>query len=175
MISLKFKSSVATFVLAAVFMAVSTVAGRQFSSPPVSEDVSAKLLAQEVHNKGWIVFCGRSDKGDWDLFLCRPDGSGLHNITKTSEYNEAAPQFSRDGHRLLYRRLPRDEQIDGNHYGAQGALVIANSNGTDPRFRGDKLAPAEARVADRDSRQATSDSRVSSCTSANSQDRTPLL
>lgn len=137
MISLKFKSSVATFVLAAVFMAVSTVAGRQFSSPPVSEDVSATLLAQEVHNKGWIVFCGRSDKGDWDLFLCRPDGSGLHNITKTSEYNEAAPQFSRDGHRLLYRRLPRDEQIDGNHYGAQGALVIANSNGTDAEVFGE--------------------------------------
>jgi Tol biopolymer transport system component len=154
MISLKFKpdqgpfsgSVVVTYVLAVVFMAVSTVAGRQFSSPPVSEDVSVKLLSEEVRDKGWIVFCARSVKGDWDLFLCRPDGSGLHNITKTSEYNEAAPQFSRDGHRLLYRRLPRDEQIDGNHYGTQGALVIANSNGTDPRFRGDKLAPAEAGV-----------------------------
>jgi Tol biopolymer transport system component len=137
MISLKFKSSVATFVLAVVFMAVSTVAGRQFSSPPVSEDVSAKLLSEEVRDKGWIVFCARSDKGDWDLFLCRPDGSGLHNITKTSEYNEAAPQFSRDGHRLFYRRLPRNEQIDGNHYGAQGALVIANSNGTDAEVFGE--------------------------------------
>jgi len=137
MISLKFKSVVATYVLAVVFMAVSTVAGRQFSSPPVSEDVSVKLLSEEVCGKGWIVFCARSDVGDWDLFLCRPDGSNLRNITRTSEYNEAAPQFSRDGRRLLYRCLPHDEQIDGNHYGTQGLLVIANSDGTDAEVFGD--------------------------------------
>jgi Tol biopolymer transport system component len=142
----KFKRETTAFVWAIVLMAVSSVREVHSSPAPVSDDISVRLLSEEVRDKGWIVFCGRSDKGDWDLFLCRPDGSGLHNITKTSEYNEAAPQFSRDGHRLLYRRLPRDEQIDGNHYGAQGALVIANSNGTDPRFRGDKLAPAEAGV-----------------------------
>jgi Tol biopolymer transport system component len=130
MISLKFKSVIATFVLAVVFMAVSAVAEIRLSPAPVSEDVSVRLLSEQVRNKGWIVFCARSAKGDWDLFLCRPDGSGLHNITHTPEYNEAAPEFSRDGRRLLYRRLPRDEQIDGNHYGTQGKLVMANSNGT---------------------------------------------
>jgi len=130
MISLKFKSEVATYVLAVVFMAVSAIAEINPSSVPVSEDASVKLLSEEVRGKGWIVFCARSDMGDWDLFLCRPDGSNLRNITRTSEYNEAAPQFSRDGHRLLYRRLARDEQIDGNHYGTQGSLVIANSDGT---------------------------------------------
>lgn len=97
---------------------------------PVGEDASVRLLSEEVRGKGWIVFCARSDKGDWDLFLCRPDGDALRNITATPEYNEAAPQFSRDGRKLLFRRLPREEQIDGNHYGAQGALVMANSDGT---------------------------------------------
>jgi len=98
---------------------------------------TVERLAEEVRNKGWIVFCARSDKGDWDLFLSRPDGSRLLNITNTPQYNEAAPQFSRDGHRLLYRRLARNEQIDGNHYGTQGQLVFANSDGTDKEVFGD--------------------------------------
>jgi Tol biopolymer transport system component len=87
-------------------------------------------LAGEVRDKGWIVFCARAQAGDWDLFLCRPDGSDLRNITRTPQYNEAAPQFSRDGRRLLYRRLLRSETISGNRYGEQGELVFANSDGT---------------------------------------------
>ncbi|MCU0914556.1 MAG: hypothetical protein MUC88_08345, partial [Planctomycetes bacterium] len=87
-------------------------------------------LAEEVRDKGWIVFCSRSEAGDWDLSLCRPDGSDLRNITRTPQYHEAAPQFSRDGRRLLYRRLPRGETISGNRYGEQGQLVFANPDGT---------------------------------------------
>jgi Tol biopolymer transport system component len=94
-------------------------------------------LAAEVREKGWIVFSSRSDAGDWDLFLCRPDGSDLRNITRTPQYNEAAPQFSRDGRRLLYRRLPRSETISGNRYGEQGQLVFANSDGTDAEVYGE--------------------------------------
>ena len=90
-------------------------------------------LAHEVHDRGWIVFAARSDQSDWDLFLSRPDGSKRRNITRTRDANEAAPQFSRDGSRLLYRKLPPEETIDGNDYGAQGSLVLANSDGTDPR------------------------------------------
>jgi Tol biopolymer transport system component len=87
-------------------------------------------LAYEVRGKGWIVFCSRAAAGDWDLFLCRPDGSDLHNITRTPQYNEAAPQFSRDGRRLLYRRLSRDQTVSGNRYGEQGQLVFANNDGS---------------------------------------------
>ncbi|MCL5280917.1 MAG: hypothetical protein M1376_13545 [Planctomycetes bacterium] len=93
-------------------------------------------LAEEVRDKGWIVFCARAEAGDWDLFLCRPDGSDLRNITRTPQYNEAAPQFSRDGRRLLYRRLPRNETISGNRYGEQGQLVFANNDGTDAQVYG---------------------------------------
>ena len=106
------------------------------TSAPIDKLDTVERLAEEVCNKGWIVFCARSDNGDWDLFLCRPDGSRLLNITNTSQYNEAAPQFSRDGRRLLYRQLARDEQIDGNHYGAQGQLIFANNDGTDRKVFG---------------------------------------
>ncbi len=99
-------------------------------SPDVAE------LAREVREKGWIVFSARSEAGDWDLFVMRPDGSEKRNLTKTPEWNEAAPQFSRDGVRLLYRRLSREETIDGNRYGEQGALVIANSDSSRARVVG---------------------------------------
>ena len=95
-------------------------------------DPAVTQLAKEVRDKGWIVYSARSDKGDWDLFLCRPDGSDIRNITHTPDYNEAYPLFSRDGQKLLYRRLPKNEQIEGINYGAQGQLVIANSDGSDP-------------------------------------------
>ncbi len=93
-------------------------------------------LADEVRGKGWIVFPARSEHGDWDLFLVRPDGSHRRPLTRTSDWNEAAPQFSRDGKKLLYRRLKRAERIEGNRYGEQGMLVVANSDGTNERVLG---------------------------------------
>jgi Tol biopolymer transport system component len=103
-----------------------------------SADLSPEVarLAAEVRGKGWIVFPARSEPGDWDLFLMRPDGSQRRALTQTPEWSETAPQFSRDGNRLLYRRLNSAEKIDGNRYGEQGVLVVANSNGTDTRALG---------------------------------------
>ncbi|MBN1421066.1 MAG: PD40 domain-containing protein [Planctomycetes bacterium] len=92
--------------------------------------VFAAPLAEEVRGLGWIVYSARSDAGDWDIFVMRPDGSNNRNITRTKEYGEVAPQVSRDGRRLLYRRLPRDEKLDDNAHGTQGELVIANADGT---------------------------------------------
>ena len=108
-----------------------TIVSNAWAGGPVSE------LAAEVRGKGWIVFCARTQVGDWDLFLCRPDGSDLRNITRTPEYNEAAPQFSRDGRRLLYRRLPRSETISGNRYGEQGQLIFANADGAGAEVYGE--------------------------------------
>jgi len=120
-----------------MLLAVLADGQKRISSASISKDEAVRHLVEEVRDKGWIVFCARSDKGDWDLFLCRPDGSSLHNITNTTQYNEAAPQFSRDGRTLLYRRLPREEQIDGNYYGTQGQLVFANSDGTSTEVFGE--------------------------------------
>jgi Tol biopolymer transport system component len=94
-------------------------------------------LAAEVRPKGWIVFPAYSASGDWDLYLMRPDGSDRRNLTRTPAWNEAWPQFSRDGSRLLYRRLKRDEVISGNRYGEQGQPVMACSDGTSPQVLGD--------------------------------------
>ncbi len=89
-------------------------------------------LQSEVRQKGWIAYGARSKAGDWDLFLCRPDGSESRALTSTPEWNEFSPQFSRDGRRLLYRRIPRDEAIDDNRHGEQGELVLANADGSAP-------------------------------------------
>src|SRR5262245_1148828 len=72
----------------------------------VAADPAVERLYHEVRTKGWVVFSARSDRGDWDLFACRPGGSERRNLTQTPDSNEAAPQCSRDGTRLLYRRLP---------------------------------------------------------------------
>ncbi|MBN1442908.1 MAG: PD40 domain-containing protein [Planctomycetes bacterium] len=100
-------------------------------------EAAVQRLAEEVRDKGRIVFCAPTRGGDWDLFVCRPDGSDVRNLTRTPDWSEAAPQFSRDGTRLLYRRLSRGETIDGNHYGAQGQLVIARSDATEPAVLGE--------------------------------------
>jgi Tol biopolymer transport system component len=119
-----------TRAVLAFILSLSTLAGAAAPSPEVAR------LAEEVRTKGWIIFPARSEQGNWDLFLMRPDGSHRRPLTRTPEWNEAAPQFSRDGTRLLFRRLKREEAISGNRYGEQGALVVANSDGTDARVLG---------------------------------------
>ncbi|MFO0889464.1 MAG: hypothetical protein U0790_10040 [Isosphaeraceae bacterium] len=115
-----------------VALAASTVATEP--SPDVAR------LAEEVRGKGWIAFPARSEQRDWDLYVMRPDGSQRRRLTRTPEWNEAWPQFSRDGSRLLYRRLRRDEEISGNRYGEQGAPVLANADGSEARVLGEEGA-----------------------------------
>ena len=40
-----------------------------------SKDPQVFLLGKEVHGKGWIVYSARTENGDWDLFLIRPDSA----------------------------------------------------------------------------------------------------
>ncbi|MCX7043952.1 MAG: hypothetical protein NTX50_00505 [Candidatus Sumerlaeota bacterium] len=102
------------------------------TKPSPSRDNPVQRLAQEVRQQGWIVYAGKSPKGDWDLFLCRPDGSEARNLTQTPAYNEYLALFSRDGRRMLYRRIPRSQRIDNTQHGDQGELVLANSDGAHP-------------------------------------------
>lgn len=101
-----------------------------------AQDDAVARLAIEVAGKGWIACSARSEAGDWDIFLCRPDGSQRRNLTGTRDANEGYPMFSRDGTRLLYRRLKRNEGFDGNRYGEQGECVISRSNGAEPQALG---------------------------------------
>lgn len=97
--------------------------------PAASADVDA--LAKEVADKGWLVYGARSENGTWDLFLSRPDGSQRRNITSTPDAEEAAPRFSPDGSKLLYRRLKRGAEINHDKWGFQGELILADADGSD--------------------------------------------
>jgi len=88
-------------------------------------------LSDEVCGKGWIIYSAHAGKGNWDLFLMRPDGSGRRNITNTPGFNEAAARFSPDGQKILYYRMPKDVAVDNNKYGIYD-LVIADADGTNP-------------------------------------------
>ncbi len=106
-------------------------------APRRGRDQAVEALTGEVHDKGWVVYSAPSKKGDWDLFICRPDGSNVRNVTNTPDFNEAYPLFSRDGSRLLYRRLPRNGTISGNDHGIQGQLTVSRSDGTKPEAFGE--------------------------------------
>lgn len=93
-------------------------------------------LADEVRSKGWILFSARSDNGTWDLYLARPDGSSARNLTNTPEYEEAAPRFSPDSSRILYRRLEKGAKIDHDKWGFTGQLVMANPDGSKVQVMG---------------------------------------
>jgi len=95
-------------------------------------------LAREVANKGWIAYSARADNGTWDLFLTRPDGSVVKRITSTPDYEEAAPRFSPDGMKLLYRRFPQGAVIDHDKWGFGGQVVIANGDASDPQVLGEE-------------------------------------
>ena len=106
--------------------------GAEVHPSPASPQAVLQQLAEEVRGKGWLCYSARSDRGDWDLFVCRPDGSDVRNLSATPDLNEFAPQFSRDGGKLLYRRMPLQEKLDNNRHGEQGELVLANADGSKP-------------------------------------------
>ncbi len=104
------------------------------------ESPEAAALRNEIAGKGWIAYGARSPKGDWDIFLMRPDGTHVRNITGTPTFNEAGPRFSPDGKRLLWRRLDRKAVIDHDRWGFQGSLMIARSDGSAAEAYGEPKA-----------------------------------
>jgi len=96
------------------------------AGPDAKED-----LAREVRGKGWVVYGAKTDQGDWDLFLMRPDGSERKNITRSPDASEVAARFSPDGKKILFYRMPKGEILDNNKYGLY-ELVIADADGSNP-------------------------------------------
>jgi Tol biopolymer transport system component len=104
-------------------------------SLPASD--GAAQLAREVGSKGWIIFSAKTPKGDWDLFVMRPDGSHRRNLTETAGFHEIGGRFSPDGRKILYRRIPPEVKVHHDSWGRAGELVIANADGSDPVVWGD--------------------------------------
>ncbi len=122
-----------------------------------SEDVAVKKLRGEVAGLGWIFFTAAGPGSDLDLFLMRPDGSHLRNITNTPKFDEYGVRVSPDGHKILYRRtvkatriwqrsrLPQDVGTAALRTWPQmGTLVIADTDGSSPKPLGSDGAYAWA-------------------------------
>lgn len=106
-------------------------------------------LRKEVAAKGWLVLAAhpseigagkiiqsKARRGPLDLYLCRPDGSQLRNITNTADYHEYGGRFSPDGKRMLFRRMAAGKKVNHDQWGAAGRLVIAGADGSAAAVQG---------------------------------------
>ena len=106
-------------------------------------------LAREVAGRGWILFAAhpkevaggkiiksKRGRGQLDLYLARPDGSQLRNITNTEGSHEYGGRFSPGGKRMLYRRLPKHGKVSHDLWGQFGELVIADADGSNAVVQG---------------------------------------
>jgi hypothetical protein len=119
-----------------------------------TRDPGVKKLYDELSNKGWIVCAAKTEKGDYDLFLLRPNGTGVRNITNTPGTNELGARFLPDGRKIMYRRVdslnPKQDYRDLT----AGVLMIANADGSNPvavgkegEFPGASLSPDAKQIA----------------------------
>ena len=108
-------------------LALATAAADPTAAPAPTE-LAVSALANEVRTKGWIAFSAKTEAGDWDLFICRPDGSDRRPLTTTRDFHEAGVRFSPDGERILYYRMPKSESLDNNTYGTF-ELMLADADG----------------------------------------------
>ena len=121
-----------TGIVASLGPAQSTPAAPAPSAPAAAPaaDPHVQALAREVHDKGWIIYGAMTPGGDWDLFVMRPDGTDVRNLTNTPDWSELEPRFSPDGSQILYRRTKKGVTFDNNRHGAQGELWMARSDGS---------------------------------------------
>ena len=101
-----------------------------------AEDKTVETLRREVVTKGWVVTSIKQKRGDWDLVLMRPDGSKQRKLTDTPDWSEAAPRWSPDSRRLLYRRINAGTVISHDRWGFQGELVMADAMARTGRVMG---------------------------------------
>ncbi len=114
-----------------------------------AEAPAAEALAKEVASRGWLAFAAhpaeidggklipdQGARGQTDLYLVRPDGAALRNITNTKDLSEYGARFSHDGKRLLYYRIARAKGVSHDLWGSFGELLIANADGSAPTVVG---------------------------------------
>ncbi len=102
----------------------------------LATDPAVDQLAKEVATRGWILFSAKTAAGDYDLFLARPDGTQVRNLTHTPEFNEYGGRFSPDSRRFIYRRTAKGTTINHDLWGAIGVPMIARADGSNPQPQG---------------------------------------
>ena len=142
--NLRYNYELCRLGLRCAWMALALVGG--LFSPELVQGQEAvadvQKLRIELAPKGWLLFSQKTEVGDYDLFLARPDGSGKRNLTQSAAVHEFGGRFSPDNKRMLYRRLPKDpaakpgEVINHDSWGAAGSLVIANADGSNSQELG---------------------------------------
>jgi hypothetical protein len=123
-------------LLALSFLNLRLLSGEARAQGRAIKDPEVKKLYNELADKGWIIFSAKSENGDYDLFISRPNGSGLRNITRTPDFNELGARFLPDGKRIIYRRVNKLKPRADYRELTYGVLVIANADGTNPRTLG---------------------------------------
>jgi Tol biopolymer transport system component len=120
--------------------------------PPAARaagDPAVEALGKEAAARGWILFGAHpqeidsgkligpvDQRGQMDLYLARPDGSLLRNITRTGDFNEYGGRFSPDGRKIIYRRLPKERKVNHDLWGQFGELILADADGANPVVKG---------------------------------------
>ena len=93
-------------------------------------DRRVDTLAKEVQAKGWIIVSARSESGDWDLYMSRPDGSQRLNLTNSPDRHEMGARFSRTEGNCSTAGWLWTPPFTISTWGLQGSLVMANSDGS---------------------------------------------
>lgn len=124
-------------LLAMTALTLMTLSGEAGEETRTVKDPQVKRLYNELADKGWIVYSARNDQGYYNLFISRPNGTGVRNITRTPTSHELGARLFDVGKRIFFRRLTKlREEQDYNNVLREGVLVIANSDGSSPRTLG---------------------------------------
>ena len=122
-----------TTLLAVIVLIPASLSGGAQAEKRAVKDPEVRRLYNELANKGWIVYSAMTEKGDYDLFISRPTGTSVRNLTRTPEFSELGARFFADGKRILYRRVNAlKPKVDYREL-TYGVLVIANADGSNPR------------------------------------------
>ncbi|OJJ94752.1 hypothetical protein ASPACDRAFT_48580 [Aspergillus aculeatus ATCC 16872] len=88
-------------------------------------------------NSEWLVFSsdrntdwtGHSEGVGWEhtqslgLYVIRPDGTGLRTLVRQDGYSFGTPQWSRDGKRIIYNNMTREDTYGSHGVSQQQAAV----------------------------------------------------
>lgn len=108
------------------------IPGRDFASPTWAPN--GRLIAFTAFNPG-ICGPGGRNCAPRTVYVVRPDGTGLHQVTTDQQLGSQFPVWSPDSRRLLV-------ETDWSAYGPPTTLSVVNADGTGQRVLSRRGAPS---------------------------------